>query len=101
MGRNTGAVNYALGSLIGNTFNIYLHGVAVLSGLTFLFGLITSGNIGEAITVVMDFYISKLLPWPLDEIYLAQTLNDLIISHVITVGVGVSSATFRWWTSQG
>jgi hypothetical protein len=63
----------------------------------FFFGLLTSGSFEAAIRVVLDFYITKLLPWPIDELYLAQTIAELVISHGITVGVGTVSATFNYW----
>lgn len=36
--------------------------------------------------------MTKVLPWPVDEL-----LTDVIVSHVITVGVGLMSATSKWW----
>lgn len=90
-------MNYATGSITGNTFNIYLHGTAIISLITLFFGLLASGSLESAVQVVLDFYITKLLPWPLDELYLAQTIAELVISHGITVGVGTVSATFNYW----
>lgn len=96
MRRSQQSLNYATGSLLGNTFNIYLHGTAVLSLFSLILGLITSGSIEGAIAFLLDFYIAKLLPWPLDEAYLAQTLADFVISHTITIFVGIISATYRY-----
>jgi hypothetical protein len=89
-------MNYAAGSLFGNTVNIYLHGTVIISLITLFFGLLTSGSLGDAVLIVFDFYLSKLLPWPLDEAYMAQTVADFIISHAITVAIGLTSATFRY-----
>ncbi|SEH14593.1 hypothetical protein SAMN04487967_1676 [Natronorubrum sediminis] len=99
MGRNTGAVNYAVGSASGNPINMYIHGGAVLSFFTFLFGLASTGNFDQAMGFLFDFYLAKLLPWPLDEAYLAQTLTEFFYSHAITIGVGIASASSRWWAS--
>lgn len=59
--------------------------------------LFFSGSLEEAIPIVFDFYLAKLLPWPLDEAYLAQTVVDFVISHLITIIVGVASATYRYY----
>lgn len=97
MRKSRQSVNYATGSILGNTFNIYLHGTAIISLFTLFVGLLASGSLETAIRVVIDFYITKLLPWPLDEAYIAQTIAEFIISHVITVAVGTVSATFNYW----
>ena len=77
--------------------NIYIHGTAIISFITLFFGLLASGSLELAVQVVLDFYIAKLLPWPLDELYVARTIAELVISHGITVGVGIVSATFNYW----
>ena len=97
MRRSQQSLNYATGSLRGNIVNIYIHGTAIISLITLFFGLLASGSLETAIQVVLDFYIGKLLPWPIDELYLAQTIAELVISHGITVGVGTVSATFNYW----
>ena len=95
--RRQQSLNYATGSLRGNIVNIYIHGTAIISLITLFFGLLASGSLDTAIQVVLDFYIAKLLPWPVDELYLAQTIVELVISHGVTVGVGTISATFNYW----
>lgn len=90
------SLNYATGSLRGNIVNIYIHGAAIISLITLGFGLLGSGSLDTAIQVVVDFYIAKLLPWPLNEAYFAQTVADLLFSHAITIAVGIFSATFRY-----
>lgn len=92
-------MNYAIGSIFGNTVNIYIHGTAVLSVLTFFAGLVSSGSFEQALMVLLDFYLVKLLPWPLDEAYIAQTVAEFVISHMITIGVGIISATWRYHRS--
>ena len=85
-------------SRVGLT-NMYLYGGLVLSLLTFLLGLATSGSVAAAINTLLDFYIMRLVPWPLDELFLAETLFELVISHAITVSVGVFFATSKWWVN--
>lgn len=46
---------------------------------------------------LVKFYMTKVLPWPIDELLTAAGLTDLIISHIITIGVGLVSATSKWW----
>lgn len=99
MRRNSGAIRYAGGmatSRVGLT-NMYIYGGSILSLLTFIMGLATAGNIDAAVNTVIDFYIMRLVPWPLDELLLAETLVELLISHAITVGVGLFFATSKWW----
>lgn len=99
MRRNSGAVNYAEGmatSRVGLT-NMYIYGGGILSLLAFLFGLATSGSATAALRAVIEFYIMRLVPWPLDELLLAETLFELVISHAITILVGLSVATSKWW----
>ena len=99
MRRNKGAVKYAGGMATSRVglVNMYIYGGTVLSLLTFLLGLLTSGSVATAINVVFEFYISRVVPWPLDEILLAETLIELAISHAITIGVGLTVATSKWW----
>jgi hypothetical protein len=66
MRRSQQSLNYATGSLRGNIVNIYIHGTAIISLIALFFGLLASGYLQNAIQVVLDFYIAKLLPWPLD-----------------------------------
>jgi hypothetical protein len=98
MRRSRGAVNYTAGmatSRIGLK-NMYIYGGSVLSLLTFVISLASSGNVAAALNAVIEFYIAQLIPWPLDEVLLASTLIQLIISHFITITVGLSVATVKW-----
>ncbi|MCU4717915.1 hypothetical protein [Halapricum hydrolyticum] len=45
---------------------------------------------------MIDFYIMRLVPWPLDQVLLAETLAELFVSHAITIGVGLLFATSNW-----
>jgi hypothetical protein len=99
MRRNSGAVRYAAGmstSRVGLT-NMYIYGGGILSIFTFLVGLLTAGDPGSAINLVVEFYLMKLVPWPIDELLAAQTIAELVISHVVTIGVGLLFATSKWW----
>lgn len=99
MRRGHRTFRYARGSLLGNPINIYIHGTAVLSALSLIYGLLSSGSLNEAVAVVKDLYLARMLPWPLDELLFADTLWDLFFSHVATVSVGVLSASIRYHLS--
>jgi len=75
---------------------MYIYGGSVLSFLTLIVGMATVGTMEGAIEVWLEFYVMRLVPWPLDEAVLADTLRDLVISHLITILVGQSIATSRW-----
>jgi hypothetical protein len=98
MGKLVGAIRYLLGMLTSSTGlkNMYIYRGSVLSLLTFAGGLATSRSIDTAVNVVFEFYITRLIPWPLDEALFAQTLSELILSHAITIGVGLLVATSKW-----
>lgn len=99
MRRNRGAVNYAAGTATSKTglVNMYIHGGAIISVLTLLMGLVGAGSFDAAIEVWWEFYMTKVLPWPIDEVLTATGITDLIISHAITISIGLLSATSKWW----
>ena len=76
---------------------MYIHGGVILSALALVFGLFTVGSLEGAIYVWWDFYMTRVLPWPVDEILTADGFFDLFFSHMITIGVGLLSATSKWW----
>lgn len=79
---------------------MYIYGGSVLSLLTLIAGLIGSGSLDTAIQVVIDFYIARLILWPIDQLLLAETWVELVISHGVTVSVGQLVASTKWWASQ-
>lgn len=101
MGRNASAFAYARGSLVGNTFNIYLHGTVIISVITLAAGLITAGSTEAAMRVVFEFYLASLLAWPWDELLTASSILELLVSHAVTVFVGILSATHNYWQNPG
>jgi hypothetical protein len=99
MRRNRGALNYATGTATSKNglINMYIHGGAIISVFTLFIGLVSSGSVDAAIQVWWEFYMTKVLPWPIDELLTASGLTDFILSHAITIGVGLISATSKWW----
>jgi hypothetical protein len=96
MGRNTATINYGLGSLIGNTFNMYLFGSAILTSVNFLGGLITTQTLDGAVMIALNYYIAKLTPFPLDEFLTANGFGEVFVNISIAVFLGVIIASLRY-----
>lgn len=101
MGRNTATLNYLKGSLMGNTFNMYLCGSAALTLLTFLLGLVSTGTIEGAVNSAVEFFISKLTPFPLNELLVAGGIEELAVNVAIAIGVGLLISSFNYWRNPG
>lgn len=97
MGRNTATINYGLGSLIGNTFNMYLFGSGILTLLNFFWGLVTTQSFEGALGVAANYYVSKLTPFPLNEFLTANGFTEVAVnvSIALFLGIGVASYKFR------
>jgi len=100
MGRNTATINYAIGSIVGNTFPMYLFGSGLLTGLRFALGLVQTQSIEGAIEVALNYYISKLTPFPLNEFLTADGFTEVAVNIAVAVGVGVLVASYRYHRSQ-
>lgn len=96
MGRNTATINYGIGSAFGNTFNMYLFGSGILTFLNFLGGLVTTQTFGGAVTVAINYYISKLTPFPLNEFLTANGFTEVMVNVMIALGIGVFVASYRY-----
>lgn len=98
MSRGVRTANYAVGTAT-NTItikNLYKYGGPVWATIYLVIGLMGSGTIDGAITVLLDYYIMKLFAWPWDELLLAETLGGLFISHLQTWVVGWLVATLKY-----
>ena len=101
MGRNTATINYAVGSLGGNTFNMYLCGSALLTLLNFVFGLVETGTITGAIQVALNYFISKLTPFPLNEFLTAGGFEEVIVNIAFAIVVGLAVSSLNYWRNPG
>lgn len=101
MGRNTATINYAVGSLGGNTFNMYLCGSALLTTLNFLIGLAETGSISGAIQVALNYFVSKLTPFPLNEFLTAGGFEEVAVNIVFAIAVGLVFSSFNYWRNPG
>jgi hypothetical protein len=91
MGWNTSTINYAAGSLTGNTFNMYLCGSAILTILNFLLALAVTGTIGRTIRIAIDYYIAKLTPFPFNEFLTGGGFGEVAVNISIAVFIGYCS----------
>ena len=96
MGRNTATINYGIGSLFGNTFNMYVFGSAILTSLNFLLGLVTTQSFNGAVTVAIDYYVAKLTPFPLNEFLTANGFSDVAVNVMVALVIGVVVASLKY-----
>ena len=96
MGRNTATINYALGSLVGNTFNMYLYGSGILTLLNFLLGLVETHSVAGGVRVALNYFIAKLTPFPLNEFLTAPGFREVAGNVVIALVIGVFVASFKY-----
>ena len=101
MGRNTATINYAIGSLGGNTFNMYLCGSALLTLPALIFGLIETGTIGGAFQAAFDYFIMKFTPFPIDELLVAGGPEEFVMNIIFALGVGLAFSSIRYWMNPG
>lgn len=96
MGRNTATIKYALGSLIGNAFPMYLFGSGILTTGNFLIGLFQTQSVEGALQVALNYYISKLTPFPLDEFLTASGSQEVVLNISVALILGIVVASFRY-----
>jgi hypothetical protein len=97
MGRNTATINWIIGSGLKNTFNMYLFGSGILTALNFLFGLVETQSLTGAVQVAIDYYISKLTPFPLNEFLTADGFAGVVVNVALAVGIGLAVGGYRYW----
>ena len=96
MGKNTATINYGIGSMFGNTFNMYVFGSGILTGLTFVWNLMLSQNMSDALSAALNYYIAKLTPFPLNEFLTSGGFVDVSINIAFAVAVGIVFASYRY-----
>jgi hypothetical protein len=96
MGRNTATIKYGLGSLIGNTFNMYIFGSGILTLLNFFWGLVTTQSFEGALDVAANYYVSKLTPFPLDEFLTASGFEEVALNITMALGLGLLIGMYRY-----
>ncbi|WP_049980246.1 hypothetical protein [Halolamina rubra] len=96
MRRNTATINYGIGSLFGNTFNMYVFGSAILTTLNFLLGLLQTQTFEGALNVAINYYISKLTPFPINEFLAAGGFWEVMFNVSIALGLGLLVAMYRY-----
>lgn len=96
MGKNQATINYGVGSVFGNPFNMYLFGSSILTSLHFLGGLITTRSFDSAVIVAMNYFISRLTPFPLNEFLTAEGFTQVMFNVVFALALGVVVASYRY-----
>ncbi len=96
MGRNTATINYAIGSLFGNAFPMYLFGSGILTTGNFVIGLIQTQSFEGALRVALNYYISKLTPFPLNEFLTAGGLQEVALNVGAALALGTVVASFLY-----
>jgi hypothetical protein len=99
MRKKTAAVNYGIGSLFGNTFNVYLYGSGLLTSLNFLEGLVGTRSIEGAFELAITYFISKLTPFPLNECLTGAGFTDVAANITVALFLGVLVASFKYRTA--
>lgn len=92
-------MNYATGMATSRVslVNMYIYGASLISIFTVMLGMLFVQDMMDAIDIWIEWYLLKLIPWPFDEMMDAFTLIDLAISHGVTITVGITVATVKWW----
>lgn len=101
MGRNTATINYALGSLGGNTVNMYLCGSAVLTTLNLITGFNQTGTVEGAVRVAMNYFVAKLTPFPINEFLTAGGFWEVCANIALAIVTGVVFSSFNYWQNPG
>jgi hypothetical protein len=96
MGRNTATINYGIGSLFGNAFNMYLFGSGILTGIQFIIGLAQTESLDGALNVALNYYIAKLTPFPLDEFLTAGGFEEVALNITMALGLGLLIGMYRY-----
>lgn len=100
--RKLAAQNYGKGMAKSPTGwkNMYIYGGSVLSLVTFILGLARENHALEAFLFVIEYYIWKLVPWPIGEILMFSNFIELIAWHAITIFVGLFFATGKYYINN-
>jgi hypothetical protein len=103
MSRGRGARNYAVGMATSFTSlrNMYIYGGSILASITILFGMWSTGEFNQAMELLFEQYVFRLLPWSLDELLMSEDLFEFLSSHVVTIIVGLCVATFKYRANPG
>ena len=96
MGRNTATIKYAIGSLFGNAFPMYVFGSGILTTGNFLIGLLQTQSLEGAVRVALNYYVSKLTPFPLNEFLTASGFTEVAVNITVALSLGLVIASYRY-----
>lgn len=75
---------------------MYLFGSAILTGIHFWIGRITSQSVEGAIRVAIEFFVAKLTPFPLDEFLTASGFAEVVVNITIALLLGLIVASYKY-----
>jgi hypothetical protein len=96
MGRNSATIKYGIGSLLGNSFNMYLFGSGILTFLQFILGAARTRDIEQGLRIALDYYVAKLTPFPWNEFLTASGFREVLFNISLALCIGVVVASYRY-----
>lgn len=96
MGRETATIKYAIGSVFGNAFPMYVFGSGIMTTWKFLLGLVQTRSPEGAFEVALTYYIQKLTPFPLNEFLTADGFREVAVSIGLALALGTVVASYRY-----
>ena len=96
MGYNTGMVKYFVGVVLLNTFPMYVFGSGIMTGWQFFQAFVAERSAEAALAFAIDYYISKLTPFPVNEFLTASGFEEVVVNIMIAVLVGAAVASVKW-----
>lgn len=89
-------VNYFVGVVLLNTFPMYIYGSGLMTGWQFIKVFAVEHTVEAAATFAVNYFISKLTPFPLNEFLTASGFSEVSVSIGIAVLVGSVVASVKW-----
>lgn len=96
MGYNIGMIKYFFGVVLLNAFPMYVFGSGLLTSWQFAKTLVLERSVNAAAQLTLEYFISELTPFPLNEFLTAGGFEEVVTSITIAVLVGATVASLRW-----
>lgn len=96
MGKNIGFIKYVFKSPFKNTFRMYIYGSGLMSLSQLILSLSRSNTFSQALDYMINYYILKFTPFPLDEFITAEGFIDVFINISIAILFGSLVAGLKW-----
>ena len=96
MGYNTGMIKYFFGVILFNAFPMYIFGSGIMTSWQFAKTFIAERSFDAAVGFAIEYYISELTPFPLNEFLTASGFEEVVVSIGLAVLLGAVVASIRW-----